>query len=755
MSPKRANAPRRPPAAGNMSGSPTTRWPRLVAALALAVAALLATGAKLGAQQPGGPLGASRPPPLEWSAEQDHGDMQRQLGITVLRPGPSGREGAPNPANYDEAIANRFPVWPDALVMEDGRPVGTAAAWWSERRPEIVEAFEREVVGRVPADVPAVRWTVVETANGTLAGRPVRGRQLAGRVDNAAYPAIEVEIALTLVLPSDATGPVPVMIMFRGGTLQQALGNEPARGPAPPVAAGADPPATEQLIAAGWGFAFLDPRSVQADNGAGLTRGIIGLVNRGQAREPDDWGALRAWAWGAGRALDYLETVATVDATRVGIEGVSRYGKAALVTMAFDTRFAVVLIGSSGEGGVSPYRRDFGEMVENLTGRGEYHWMAGNFLKYGTAESRFGSMDAGDLPVDSHLLLALCAPRPTFVSYGVPERGDALWLDQQGSYMATVASGSVFRLLGARDLGTGEHYQTARMPPVNEGLLDGSLAWRQHDGGHTDAPNWKYFIPWAERELGVEVSAHVTRAWPTTVPAPRTDTNSATAHADLLNKARGGVIDVYFVGDSITRRWGALDYPELLANWNESFFGWNAANFAWGGDRTQNMLWRLENGELEDVEPKVFVIQAGTNNLGDFGAGETEADAIAAGVLALVDRCLEHAPEATVILTGVFPRRDRPEFNPTIARINAHLAARADGRKVRYLDINDRLADADGLLRRRMSDDGLHLSLAGYRVWATALKPVLTDLLGAPADEDFAPPATGNPAARLAEPRGR
>jgi hypothetical protein len=293
------------------------------------------------------------------------------------------------------------------------------------------------------------------------------------------------------------------MIMFRGGSLPQALGLEPSRGFGPPGADASDPPATEQLIAAGWGFAFLNPTSIQADNGAGLTRGVIGLVNRGQARKPDDWGALRAWAWGAARALDYLESDAAVDAERVGIEGVSRYGKAALVAMAFEPRFAVVLIGSSGEGGVSPYRRNFGEMVENLTGAGEYHWMAGNFLKYGATEASFGSMNAADLPVDSHSLLALCAPRPTFVSYGVPERGDALWLDQQGSYRATVAAGKVFRLLGARDLGVGDDYRTATLPAVNAGLLDGTLAWRQHDGGHTDAPNWRYFIPWAERELGL------------------------------------------------------------------------------------------------------------------------------------------------------------------------------------------------------------------------------------------------------------
>ena len=465
-----------------------------------AFAALSMAGTELAAQE----SSASLSPPLERTTAEDHRDMQRQLGITALRPSPSGREDAPNRANYDESTANPFPEWPDPLTLDDGTPVTAAEMWRDRRRPEIIEHFEREVVGRIPDDVPPVEWSVAETARGTIAGRAVVGKRLVGRVDNSSYPLIDVGIDFTLVVPEDAAGPVPVMIMFRRGSLQQAVGNEQARGFGPPGGAqGADAPATEQLLEAGWGFAFLDPGSIQADNGAGLTRGVIGLVNEGQARKPDDWGSLRAWSWGAARALDYLETDSAVDAERVGIEGVSRYGKAALVTMAFEPRFAVVLIGSSGEGGISPYRRNFGEMVENLTGSGEYHWMAGNFLKYGTAESSFGSMNAGDLPVDSHSLLALSAPRPAFVSYGIPEQGDALWLDQQGSYMATVAAGDVYRLLGEKDLGTGEHYRTAAMPAVNEGLLDGRLAWRQHDGGHTDGPNWKYFIPWAERELGL------------------------------------------------------------------------------------------------------------------------------------------------------------------------------------------------------------------------------------------------------------
>ena len=243
---------------------------------------------------------------------------------------------------------------------------------------------------------------------------------------------------------------------------------------------------------------LIDPASIQADNGAGITRGIIGLVNKGQPRKPDDWGSLRAWAWGAARGLDYLETDPAVDAKHVGIEGVSRYGKAALVTLAFEQRFAIALIGSSGKGGSTLHRRNFGEAVENLTG-GSYYWMAGNYMKYGESEGKLGNMNASFLPVDSHSLIALCAPRPTFISYGIPEMGDAKWLDQQGSYMATVAAGSVYKLLGVKDIGVSNDYKTEKMPPVNSGLLEGELAWRQHDGGHTDAPNMKHFIAWAEK----------------------------------------------------------------------------------------------------------------------------------------------------------------------------------------------------------------------------------------------------------------
>jgi hypothetical protein len=477
---------------------------------------------------------------VTFTQKQDHENMMQQLGITELRPGPSGNESDANHANYDESLANPCPQLPDILTTKNGKKITSANMWWKQRRPEIAEDIEREIYGRLPRNIPKVTWEVKITDREFVGWTPVIAKQLIGHVDNSEYPLINVDIKMTVVLPTNVKGPIPVLMMFGWPSLpapaqpspddmeklniafkemmiksnpemKEIFDRYPAylpitRLPGPnffaPKPEG-DAPPTEQLLAAGWGYATIDPNSIQADNGAGLTRGIIGLVNKGQPRKPDDWGALRAWAWGAARGLDYLDTDTLVDAKKMGIEGVSRYGKAALVTLAFEPRFAVGLIGSSGKGGTTLHRRVFGEAVESLSGGG-YYWMAGNYMKYGASKAGFGSKTGCDLPVDSHDLIALCAPRLTFISYGIPEKGDAKWLDQQGSFMAAIAAGPAFKLLGVKDLSVSNDYLTEKMPPVNSGLLDGELAWRQHDGGHTDAPNFKYFIPWASKFLKYE-----------------------------------------------------------------------------------------------------------------------------------------------------------------------------------------------------------------------------------------------------------
>ncbi|MFL6274191.1 MAG: acetylxylan esterase [Blastocatellia bacterium] len=421
----------------------------------------------------------AQPAPVEMTAQQDHQRMMELLHITSLRPGADpNKPNAPNAVNYDESKANPYPKLPAPLVMKNGKRVTTAKLWWNQRRAEIVEDFDREIYGRVPANIPKVRWEVMNTNREVKYDVPVITKQIVGHVDNSAYPLITVDIQLTLATPANATGAVPLMMEF--GFTGRLPGGPPPGSNAPSW--------QQQLLAKGWGYAVIIPTSFQADNGAGLTRGIIGLCNKGQPRKPDDWGALRAWAWGASRALDYFEADKSVDAKQVGIEGLSRYGKAALVTMAYDPRFAIGFIGSSGEGGAKLHRRNFGELVENVAGSGEYHWMAGNFIKYA------GPLTANDLPVDSHELIGLCAPRPVFISVGSPtvEGG---WVDAKGMFMAAVEAGPVYRLLGKRGLAT------SAMPPMETALIDGDVAFRQHSGGHTTGPNWPTFLAFASRYI--------------------------------------------------------------------------------------------------------------------------------------------------------------------------------------------------------------------------------------------------------------
>ena len=488
------------------------------------------------------------PAPVALTAAEDHQRMMEALHIASLPPGP--RSGCPE--TYDEATANPYPSLPDPLTMKNGKKV-TSAAMWKQRRAEIAEDFNREVYGRTPTVTPNVTWEITTTTEATTADNTaIVVKQLVGHVDNSSYPAVTVNIQASLTTPKNATAPVPVMLIIGGasplggslfgggapgaGARAAAPGGAPAaRGPAAPPrcdnaiaksywathdsppppaarggaggpgfgrAAGATPPppcatgACAQLLARGWGYATINPGSVQADNGAGLTQGIIGLVNKGQPRKPDDWGSLKAWAWGAGRVLDYFETDKSVDARHVGIEGHSRYGKATLVTMAYDERFAIAYVSSSGEGGAKLHRRKFGELVQNVAGTSEYHWMAENHTKYAN--------DWNAMPVDSHELVAMCAPRPVFISAGkgpntnpdgsitLNEDGTAenindAWVDAKGSFLAAAGASPVYKLLGAKPLAT------TTFPPI-ETLVDGDIAFRQHGSGHTDGPNWPVFL---------------------------------------------------------------------------------------------------------------------------------------------------------------------------------------------------------------------------------------------------------------------
>ncbi|MBI3208545.1 MAG: acetylxylan esterase [Candidatus Solibacter usitatus] len=421
--------------------------------------------------------------PVQLTTAEDHKRTMDLLGIASLRRGADGRNAlAENAANYDESKANPYPKLPDPLVMKNGRKVTTADMWWKQRRPEIVEEFDREIYGRAPKNTPKVNWEITSTVNEDKDGTSVITKQLIGHVDNSSYPQVTVDMRLSLTTPANAKGPVPVMMEFGfgAGPRPGGVAKAPPKAPAPQ-----GPTWQQQVLAKGWGYATLVPNSIQADNGQGLTQGIIGLMNKGQPRKLDDWGALRAWAWGASRALDYFETDKAVDAKRVGLEGHSRYGKATAVAMAYDPRLAIAFVSSSGAGGVKLHRRNWGELVENVAAPNEYHWMAGNYMKYA------GPLNWNDLPVDAHELVALCAPRPVFISAGATN-GDG-WVDAKGMFLAGAGAGPVYKLLGKKDMGTSE------FPAIETGLMDGDVTFRQHSGGHTPGPNWPVFLSFAER----------------------------------------------------------------------------------------------------------------------------------------------------------------------------------------------------------------------------------------------------------------
>lgn len=409
-------------------------------------------------------------------SQADHRLMMEKLGLESLRPGPSGNPAAPNAANSDESKATPYTNLPDPLVFDNGSIVKTATDW-EKRREELKEHFDREIYGRIPENLPNVTWEIIEEKNSLFGAVKARFKKLRGHVDNSSFPEIKVDIEMMMATPLEAKSAVPLIMQF-SWVWPAGMNRPKPEGPT----------WQEQMLKEGWGFAMLIPTSFQADNGAGLRTGIIGLVNKGEPRKLDDWGTLRAWGWGASRALDYLETDPLVDAKKVGIEGLSRYGKSALVAMVDEPRFATAMIASSGAGGTKIFRRIYGEQVENLASSGEYHWFTPNFIKYA------GTLTPMDLPVDAHEMLALCAPRPVFISSGDPEV-EGHWIDAVGMFKTSVAASQVYEFLGKKGIST-ENY-----PGTNIGLLEGDLVFRQHDGGHTEGSNWGYFIDFAKQYL--------------------------------------------------------------------------------------------------------------------------------------------------------------------------------------------------------------------------------------------------------------
>jgi hypothetical protein len=392
-----------------------------------------------------------------------------------LRRAPTGHV-----SNYDEAKVGSYTL-PDPLALQNGTPVRDAKTWTKQRRPEILNLYETEIYGRVPRRAPKVKWEVVESVIGNAPdGAPVR-KQIVARIgDGADTPKANV----TLYLPASARARAPVIlhVQFFGGATVNLNASAPTNSSRPRFSENG--PITD-ILARGYGYATFRYTEFEGDsrtNNLNLVRKLALAPNQTEPA-PDEWGTITAWAWGASRVLDYLETDRAVDAKRVAIMGHSRLGKTALWAGARDPRFALVFSSCSGEMGASLARRDFGETVDDMAAN--FPWQfAGNFQKY--------AAHWNDMPVDSHLLIALCAPRPVFVTGGTQDQ----WADPHGMFLAEVAAGPVYRLLGKRDLGTSE------LPPLDTPLISGELGFQYHTGGHTITPaDWKAFLDFADGHL--------------------------------------------------------------------------------------------------------------------------------------------------------------------------------------------------------------------------------------------------------------
>lgn len=461
-----------------------------------AVLTLLATMATLAVAQ--GPTNKTAEPALPTPGTRGNADNVRYIG----RSDPKGNpvrlaKASGHVSNYSEDKVRAYSL-PDPLVLANGERVASAEQWVQKRRPEILKLYREEIYGRVPENAPNVRWKVTQTdpaaRDGTAILKRVTGR-MGEKPDGPTFN-------LTMHRPANATGPVPVMLSitfgFPPGGRRPPMGgkeespstkrkNEPTK-PAPGkgrVPGFVDPLA--EVLGRGWAYASLNYSEIQPDRAERWTEGVIGLtLKAGQTRPaPDEWGTISAWAWGVSRAIDYLESDKDVDAKRIAITGTSRLGKTVLWAAAQDERVAEVFSVVPGEMGASLIRRDWGETLDDMAQNFGYQF-AGNLQKW------VGRWD--ELAVDQHMLIALCAPRPVYVNGGLTDQ----WSDPRGEFLAMVAAGPAYRLLGAKDLGTTE------LPPLDQPVTGGDLAFHYHSGGHMAVPaDWKAFLDFADRHFRV------------------------------------------------------------------------------------------------------------------------------------------------------------------------------------------------------------------------------------------------------------
>jgi hypothetical protein len=375
-------------------------------------------------------------------------------------------------SNYDEAKAGSYTL-PDPLKMADGTAVRDAKGW-GKRRAEILRLYETQIYGRTPANTPKVTWQVAETDPKAREGASVR-KKIVGAVGTSGQT-----INVALHTPAGAARPVPVILLINFGGGPPPPPGTAARGPGLPT----DPPVAADILARGWGYATVGYLDIQPDRANTASEAVMAMTAGSKGSSPDDWGTIAVWSWGLSRIIDYLETDRAVDAKRIAVFGHSRLGKTVLWASAKDERIAAVYSSCSGEMGAALARRDWGETVDD---------MAQNFpWQFAPALQQWAGR-WNEMPVDAHMLIALSAPRPVFITGGTADQ----WADPVGMFKAAVAAGPVYRMLGKKDLGT------ADLPPLDTALTTGDLGWHYHTGGHMATPaDWKAFLEFLGKYFG-------------------------------------------------------------------------------------------------------------------------------------------------------------------------------------------------------------------------------------------------------------
>jgi hypothetical protein len=396
--------------------------------------------------------------------------------------------------NYDDVSSGFLPgkqSWRvgkytliNLLKMHNGTVITTPEQWWKIRRPEVFKDVQEQLWGVLPADsiLPKVKWNVISSTGGG-GDSAYTQKVITGVIDVSRYPEVRnvPKISATLRTPGNATGSVPVMVVIGGG-FWTPLNRY-----------------WDICRANGWGVCILDVGVLQPDNGAGLTSYLIGLCNKGNWRKPTDWGALVAWGWGVSRLVDYFQTDKDVDATKIGVTGHSRYGKAAMVAMAYDERIAIAFPSCGGSLGTKMNRRHWGQDLEDSGWDKEYHWVAGNFFKWmgQLNDTSYLPRKIELCPVDAHSLLSLCAPRPVFLNSGNQDT----WTDPYGIYLTGVGATPVYKLLGKEGL-----IMPDDKPKIDVAYISGGIAYRYHNGGHTDIPDWPAFFQFAAKYIKAPVT---------------------------------------------------------------------------------------------------------------------------------------------------------------------------------------------------------------------------------------------------------